>query len=747
MGTKQAAIHATFRLPDPDDVSTLLPTSPLARRPALNALDTAVPAPARPPPHALRPACLQLSPAATAATVPSLRAASPFDIRRHEPAPVSPASKTDRSASRAATPVSPSARQLPALSPINVHSRHFAPFRHDRSPLQTPLSPRCPHPYPPPELHFDTPLRSSLHSATTGSTSLEPASETERSSILTNPSSVADLSPDAGDTGMSVDDAIDMYLDGFSDDSSSGTSPDSPDPEKSLPAADLQSISRYPKSSLKVAELGPNALVSPSNKTTSPTNAPISLPKSQLQPKLVVDTGSADKEQRTSPLSSPSGNLPGNVEKRMTVPEVLSVGVPPPLSIDTDLRDIYGFKKQTTHITVRQFKAWNDPYLRYVDYRRRKWVEMVGSAHPEHPDTLPFPSRSNKMKRYIRKGIPPEYRGSAWFWYAGGPEYLLKSPGLYRKLVEQAFQAPMNDDKEHIERDLHRTFPDNVHYKPDDSSASQPFEGSSNLNHLSDTPETPIIQSLRRVLYAFSIHNSKIGYTQSLNFIAGLLLLFLPEEKSFWMLHIITSTFLPGTHEVSLEGANADLWILMVALKESLPAVYTKVASPTPTTARSRPPTITTTTRLPDITLGLTNWLMSMFIGSLPLETTLRVWDILFYEGSRTFFRVALAIFRISQRDILSVSDPMEIFQIVQTAPKRMLDASALADDCFMRRFRFSQARIDSLRVARRQAIREDKERASFLARPGHFRNDADTRPGTSSPPSPGQWRAWKKFQ
>lgn len=42
-----------------------------------------------------------------------------------------------------------------------------------------------------------------------------------------------------------------------------------------------------------------------------------------------------------------------------------------------------------------------------------------------------------------------------------------------------------------------------------------------------------MIKSLRRVLVAFSLYNPKIGYCQSMNFLAGLLLLFMDEEKTF----------------------------------------------------------------------------------------------------------------------------------------------------------------------------------------------------------------------
>ncbi|EEP82408.1 predicted protein [Uncinocarpus reesii 1704] len=742
MVTKHPATDAPF---NPHGTARRFNDFGAVKRPALNAIDTSppprgsslarplVPANSAPPPQGprskkpepLRPTYLKITHIA-----PPLRSAASFDDGRHGPVQSPPSSEAARF-SPATSPLSTHSTGLkPAWSMTSAQSNQFVPFRHDKSPLHTPLSARFPHHYQPPELHFDTPTRSSLQSATTGTSSVEPASGTERSSILTNSSSLTDISPATPDVDqdMSVDDAIDMYLDGFSDDSSpTQDSSDSPEPEDfPLPP----SLRKTPDPQKVVDD--------------SPEPTPPSTPKRCAQLDGPAHSSMEDQEMKDlSPGVKPVS--PPIVKTKITVPDVLSVGVPPPLSTSTRLRDQYGFKKETTYITVSQYNKWSEPYSRYVDYRRQKWIEMLHDSGTADKGTLEFPSKSSKMKRYIRKGIPPEYRGAAWFWYTGGHEHLRQNPGLYRKLVEKAVEAPMNDDKEHIERDLHRTFPDNIHYKPDLSSETQSPSGagSSNLKYTLDAQETPIIQSLRRVLYAFSLHNSKIGYTQSLNFITGLLLLFLSEEKTFWMLHTITSAYLPGTHEVSLEGANADLWILMVALKESLPAVYTKVASPNATTPRSKPPNITTTTRLPDITLGLTNWLMSMFIGSLPLETTLRVWDILFYEGSRTFFRVALAIFRLSQRDILAVSDPMEIFQIVQTAPKKMLDASALADECFARRFRFSQERVESLRVARRQAIREDKERASFLARPGNFGANADGRPGTGST-QPGAWKTWK---
>ena len=550
---------------------------------------------------------------------------------------------------------------------------------------------------------------------------------------------------------MSVDDAIAMYLDGFMDDPipESLEEEESSEASRSSPQDSMASVSGITGDPPTESEKPPNP---------TPTDRPPP-PTSPVSPEETVSTSSSSRplsfiptstpprlpppQQHTAPSSSRYFTPPP--QTKATFGEILSGPIPPPLSAVTSDRDRYGFRKSTAHITIEQYESWYSSYANYIEARRQKWVDLLTNDGLQLTNPTAFPSRSFKVKRYVRKGIPPEFRGPAWFWYADGYSHLRRNPGLYQRLVDTALKRPMNDDKEHIERDLNRTFPDNIHFKPQQSS-DDTANGTTGTSDVQGDDEPPIIQSLRRVLYAFSVHNPKIGYTQSLNFVVGMLLLFLPEEKAFWMLHIITSTFLPGTHEVSLEGANADLWILMVVMRESAPAIYTKVASSEPTTSKSKPPAITTTTRLPDITLGLTNWLMSMFISSLPLETTLRVWDVLFYEGARTFFRVALAIFRLSQKSILAVTDPMEIFQLVQTAPKQMLDPNALLDECFARRFRLSQSRLESLRAARREAIREDKQRLSQLAGLGKLRAGTDWRPQTAAVanPLPSAWRSLK---
>jgi hypothetical protein len=630
-------------------------------------------------------------------------------------------------------------------------------------------------------------------------------SSTERSSILTKSSSITDMSPDTPngyfgeDEDMTVEDAIGMYLDDIVD-----VPEDSASAHSVSPGGELDAIAENiysPTKHTSGASLTPGP-EDPVIETQEPLSEQrqsgfsfsndhpvdergktIEAPEEQIKERQEVEPSrSTGSSQPTVEPAEPAGDGTASSKSKMSrqlPPQNLSIDVsaavkmdstkaanqpipsprystivrvagkvPPSFLPGADDRDRYGFRKATHHVSRDQFEAWNRPYAASAESRRLKWVKLMESSGLPTENPVTFPPKSNTLKKFVRKGIPSEYRGAAWFYYAGGYKHMHPNPGHYARLVHQAMSSPINTDKEHIERDLYRTFPDNVHFKPETppDMATSDNAGSNIPKHSSVIVETQMIRSLRRVLYAFALHNPRIGYTQSLNFITGMLLLFLPEEKAFWMLHIITSELFPGTHEISLEGANVDMWILMVLLRDNLPGVYTKLVTTTPTTSKGKAPALTVNMRLPDITLGLTNWLMSMFIGSLPLETTLRVWDCFFYEGSKTFFRVALGIFKAGEREILSVSDPMEVFQIVQTIPKKLLDANALLDESLSRKYRMGQGRIDALRDQRREAVRQEKTRLSLFTSKGLGLDRPATRTGARSPlPRLDGWRAIKK--
>jgi len=302
-----------------------------------------------------------------------------------------------------------------------------------------------------------------------------------------------------------------------------------------------------------------------------------------------------------------------------------------------------------------------------------------------------------KVKRYARKGYPPEWRGAMWWYYSGGQHTLAQREmvGLYASLVARVQRGELNkDDRDAIERDLDRTFPDNIHFRPEPSTDL--LDGDSD-----DEPQ--LIKVLREVLSCFALNNPSIGYCQSLNFIAGLLLLFLKQDKerAFILLTIITQNHLPGAHARSL--ANTEVNVLMMLIKDYLPKVWASINDTDliNSGAGSNAHPNSKFQRQPTVALSCTSWFMSIFVGVLPIETVLRVWDSFLYEGPRALYRYALAIFKLGETEIRKFrpSDP-ELFMIVQNLPRTCLDPNILHDLAFVKKGfgSLSQAVIDQKR-------------------------------------------------
>ncbi|KAF9163093.1 hypothetical protein DFQ27_002364 [Actinomortierella ambigua] len=332
-------------------------------------------------------------------------------------------------------------------------------------------------------------------------------------------------------------------------------------------------------------------------------------------------------------------------------------------------RDQYGFKKESQWLSHQDFVIFETSYVPVMERRRQKWAIFMNDSHGE------LPPRSAKLKRYIRKGIPPALRGDAWFVYSGAKDKCDANPGLYNRLVSQAKrQGQANEHAEVIERDLHRTFPENINFKSQVTNSA--IDGSLQVN----TENVVAIQALRRVLLAFSLHSPSIGYCQSLNYIAGMLLLFMEEEHAFWTLSVITQNFLPeGMYDVTMEGANIDQAVLMTLIMERLPHIWAKFSN------GATHVELDEGAGLPTVTLVTSHWFLTMFINILPVESVLRVWDCFFYEGRKILFRMALTILKMHESEITKIDDPLEVFQVVQNIPKRLIDCHKLMETCFKR--------------------------------------------------------------
>lgn len=155
-------------------------------------------------------------------------------------------------------------------------------------------------------------------------------------------------------------------------------------------------------------------------------------------------------------------------------------------------------------------------------------------------------------------------------------------------------------------KDLHRTFPENIKFRPYETTSDK------------EKMNIPIIQSLRRLLLAFSLFSPTIGYCQSLNYIAGMLLLFMNEEEAFWtFVQTITEILPPNIYDVTMEGANIDQNVLMILLSERYPQLWNRISG-----GKSFWECEEDGTGMPTCSLVTSHWFLTLYINILPTEVT-----------------------------------------------------------------------------------------------------------------------------
>ena len=91
-------------------------------------------------------------------------------------------------------------------------------------------------------------------------------------------------------------------------------------------------------------------------------------------------------------------------------------------------------------------------------------------------------------------------------------------------------------------------------------------------------------------------------------------------------------------------------------------------------------PRLAATLATHSIDLGLVslNWFLTLFAGSLRTRCLLRVWDLLFYEGSTVLFRVALALLSAAEAELVAATNSADLFTLLSSVPARAGDADSL---------------------------------------------------------------------
>jgi len=249
------------------------------------------------------------------------------------------------------------------------------------------------------------------------------------------------------------------------------------------------------------------------------------------------------------------------------------------------------------------------------------------------------------LKKLIRKGIPPVLRPKVWFSLSGAAKKKSTVPDSYYDDLTSAVQDRVTPATKQIDHDLPRTFP------------GHPWL---------DTPEGHA--AVRRVLVGYSFRDSDVGYCQGLNYVAALLLLVMKtEEEAFWMLAVLLEDVLVNDcYTDNLSGCHVEQRVFQDLLTKKCPRLSAHLEA-----------------LGFDVSLVATEWFLCLFSKSLPSETTMRVWDVLFYEGAKSLFNIALAIFKLKEEELLMTHHVGDAIKIIQNTTHHLFDPDDLLTVAF----------------------------------------------------------------
>ena len=204
----------------------------------------------------------------------------------------------------------------------------------------------------------------------------------------------------------------------------------------------------------------------------------------------------------------------------------------------------------------------------------------------------------------LKHGIPSHRRGDLWYQWSGAEEKCETSTLKYADYENKPCDKKI---KQQIELDLPRTCPKHAAFlceNPEEEDPSKQIVG-------------PGRTSIGKVLRAYAVRNPKLGYLQSMNFLAAMLYLVMDgnESKMFWTLTTIVEDILPGYFTAKLHKLLENVDAFSILLSQ----MYPKVA------ANLEKYGLNITFRAP-------TWFLCMYFTSLKSEVVARVWDAIFFN-------------------------------------------------------------------------------------------------------------------
>ena len=245
-----------------------------------------------------------------------------------------------------------------------------------------------------------------------------------------------------------------------------------------------------------------------------------------------------------------------------------------------------------------------------------------------------------EVLQLVLGGIGAEDRGEYWLSISGAKLAMLKAgPDHYLNRVAAEDESPEAQAAlAQIELDWDRT----------GGSEGQISTSFASVDKL----------ALRRVLTAVSRELPHIGYCQSMNFLAALLLSQVEEEEAFWLLVTIARDILAGYYSVSLIGCRVDQAVFAELVHERMPKAAAAVDS---------------SMGIPAVGILSYHWFLTIFCTSIKnTDLLLLIWDLFFLRGAETIFEIALSIFASIEHELEAAEDPSVVTLAIESGMDKL---------------------------------------------------------------------------
>uniref|UniRef100_A0A8C2Z6C4 RUN and TBC1 domain-containing protein 3 n=1 Tax=Cyclopterus lumpus TaxID=8103 RepID=A0A8C2Z6C4_CYCLU len=365
--------------------------------------------------------------------------------------------------------------------------------------------------------------------------------------------------------------------------------------------------------------------------------------------------------------------------------------------------DEFGFKVDTDDVVKpRSWLGTEGSPQREDPQQRLRWQAHLEFTHNHMVGDLtwelidPVLQRSERLRSLVLGGIPHSMRPQLWMRLAGALQKKRTSEISYREIIKNSSNDDTSSAKQ-IEKDLLRTMPTNACF------CSMTSVG---------------VPRLRRVLKGLAWLYPDIGYCQGTGMVVSCLLLFLEEEDALWMMCALIEDLLPPSYFSStLLGVQTDQRVLRQLIVQYLPALDRLLQEH-------------------DIELSLItlHWFLTSFASVVDIRLLLRIWDLLFYQGSLVLFQITLGMLKIKEEELVSSENSASIFNTLSDLPSQLRDGPAVLGEAMRLAGTLSQETLEAHRhkhlayilneqaqsvvvvlVVRRQSLRRKSTLSSLL--------------------------------